>query len=111
MPNWLPCDTTAPAVPPMIAPRICPATAPIWYFCGLARLRGAVAQRDVGHLVRHDADHLTLGFRGLDHPAVHVHRTARQREGIDLLQVDDLEAVLKLRMAQLGRDGVHEPVT
>src|SRR5918993_3010118 len=35
IPNWLPWDTTAPAVPPMIAPRIWPATAPIWYFWAL----------------------------------------------------------------------------
>ena len=77
----------------------------------LACLGRAVPQGDVRHLVGHDADHLALARGRLDHPAVHVHRAAGQREGVDLLHVYDLERVPELGVPQLRRDRVHESVT
>jgi hypothetical protein len=69
-----------------------------------------VPQDDVTELVRHDARHLPFGVRRLDHAPVHEHGTARQREGIDLANVDRLEHVLELRMLQLRRNRRHQPL-
>ena len=77
-------------------------------FLPLGRLRGAVTKRDVGDLVRHDAGHFALALRGLDHPAIEEHRTARQRERVDLLLVDDVERVAEPGMPELGRNGIDQ---
>ena len=69
---------------------------------GLARLRGPVPQNHVADLVRHHAGDFALGVRRLDHPAVDEHRSARQRERVDLAHVDRLERVLEFRMFQIG---------
>jgi hypothetical protein len=58
-------------------------------FRRLAGLRRAVPQRDVAELVGHHAGDLALGVRGFDHPAIDVHRSARQGERVDLARIDD----------------------
>ena len=52
-------------LPPTIAPSTAPAIVPDLVLGRLARLRGAVAQRDVAHLVRHDAGDFAFGFAPL----------------------------------------------
>ena len=63
----MPCAMTAPGRPPTMAPRTAPAIVPISYLVRLARLGGAVAQRDVADLVRHHAGDFAFGLRRLDH--------------------------------------------
>ena len=65
-------------------------------------------QNHVAELVRHDAGDLALDRGGLNHAAVDVHRTARQRKRIDLAHVDDFEGVSELAMLQLGRRHLHQ---
>ena len=65
---------------------------------GLGRLGRAVPQRDVAELVRHDAGDLAFGLRRLDHAAIDEHRSAGQRERVDLADVDDLERVAEPRV-------------
>jgi hypothetical protein len=55
---------------------------------------------DVRQLVRHHAGHLAFRFRFLDHAAVEKHRSARERERVDLFLVDDVEGVAELRMLE-----------
>ena len=69
---------------------------------------GPVPQNHVAELVRHDAGDPALDRRGLNHAAVEVHGTARQRKRIDLAHVDDFEGVSELRMLQLGRRHLHQ---
>ena len=66
--------------------------------CGLQR---PVAQDHVAQLVRHDAGHFIVGARRLQHAAVEEHRAARQREGVDLSQVDDVERVSERRLLEV----------
>ena len=68
------------------------------------RLRGAVPQHDVRELVRHDAGDLAFRLRRLNHAAVQEHRPARQREGVDVAEIDDVERVTELGLAKLARD-------
>ena len=70
----------------------------------LGRLRRAVAKRDVGDLVRHDAGHLGLGLGRLDHSAIEEHRAARKGKRVDLFLVDHVEGVAEARVAELARD-------
>ena len=74
----------------------------------LGGLRCDVAKGHVAHLVRHDAGHLALGVRGLDHAAVEEHRPAGQREGVDVACVNHVERVAELRVLVLRRDGRGE---
>jgi hypothetical protein len=76
---------------------------------GLGRLRGAVPQRDVTELVGHHAGSFTFVARRLDHPAIDVHRSAGQRERVDLAHVDHVERIAELGMLELRRDGVDQP--
>ena len=108
-PNCVPCEITWPQPPPMIAPRTAPAIWPIWYFVRLARLRGAVAQRDVAQLVRHHAGDFAFGVRRFDHAAVDEHRSAGQRERVDLSHVDRLERVAELGMPEIRWNRRHQP--
>ncbi len=55
-------------------------------------------QQHVRQLVRHDAGDLAFSCSGVEHAAVHEHRTAGQREGIDLFQVHRRERVLVDRL-------------
>ena len=104
MPNWLPLRHDRACSAADDRAQDLPGDGAGLVLLRLACLRRAVPQRDVGHLVRHDADHLTLGLRRLDHPAVHVHRAAGQSKGVDLLHVYDLERVPELGVAQLQRE-------
>jgi hypothetical protein len=70
---------------------------------GLRGLVGSVTQGHVGHLVGQHADQLRLVSRRLDQPAVHVHRAARKREGVDRGVVHGLDAVRIARSGSLGR--------
>ena len=70
----------------------------------LGRLRGAVTQRDVRNLVRHDAGDFAFGLRRFDHAAMEEHRPAGQRKRVDLLLVDDVEGVAELGVPELRRD-------
>ena len=79
----------------------------------ILRLRGvrrAVPQQHVRKLVGHHAGDLGLGRRSIEHPAVDEHRSARQGECVDLLQVDGSESVLVDRLLEVGRRGGDEPV-
>jgi hypothetical protein len=69
---------------------------------------GPVSQNHVTELVRHDAGDLALDRCGLNHAAVDVHGTARQRKRIDLAHVDDFEGVSELAMLHLGRRHLHQ---
>ena len=80
-------------------------------FRGLACLRRPMTEDDVAQLVRHHPRDFAVGVRRLDHAAVDEHRTAWQREGVDLFDVHDFERVLKLGMPQIGRDDRHQPVS
>ena len=77
---------------------------------GLAGLCRAVPQHDVTQLVSHHAGDFAFGVRGFDHPAVDEHRSAWQREGVDLADVHDLERVPELRVLELGWHRGDEPV-
>jgi hypothetical protein len=68
-----------------------------------------VTQRDVRHLVRHHARDLAFRLGRFDHAAVEKHRTARQREGIDVLLIDDIERVCELRVLELRWHRLSEP--
>ena len=74
----------------------------------LRRLRGSVPENHVAQLVRHDACHFCVGARRFDHPAVEKHRPARQREGVDLFEIDDVEAVTELGLLQVIRNLVDQ---
>ena len=74
-------------------------------FGRLARLRRAVAQQHVTELVRHHARDFAVGVRRLDHPAVDEHRSAGQRERVDLPHVHDFEGVLEFGMPQVRGNG------
>jgi hypothetical protein len=78
-------------------------------FLGLARLGGAVPQDDVTELVGHHAGDFAFGLRRLDHPAVDEHRTAGQRERVDLLHVHRLEGVVEFGMLHVGGDRGDQP--
>src|SRR5262249_42092393 len=67
-------------------------------------LRCSVTQRDVAKLVRHHPGHLAFITRGLNHSAVYVHRSARQRERVDVARIDDFEVVTKFRVLKLRRN-------
>ena len=69
---------------------------------------GPMSQNHVAELVRHDAGDLALDRGRLNHAAVDVHRTARQRKRIDLAHVDDVEGVAELALLQLRRDHLHQ---
>ena len=77
-------------------------------FLSLGRLCRPVPQDDVRDLVPHHAR--DLGFRPgrFDHAAVQEHRSAGQRERVDLAKIDDVEAVAEFRLPVLGRDGADE---
>ena len=94
--------------PPTIAPSTCPAIAPIWNFCPLVACAVPCRSTTWLNLVRHDARHFAFGLGRLEHAAVEEHRPARQRERVDLLEVDDLEAVAERRLAELGRNVVDQ---
>lgn len=66
--------------------------------------------------MRHDAGELALDGCGLNHAAVEVRGSARQRECIDLPHIDGLEGVSELAMLHVGghhlyqapADSIHE---
>ena len=60
----------------------------------LGGIGGAMAKQHVRQLVRHHSDDLALGRCRVEHAAVHEHRPARKRKGIDLFQVHRRERVL-----------------
>ena len=71
-PNWDPCATIDPTLPPMIAPSTCPAIAPISYFVALLACASAVSEDDVTQFVSHDAGDLAFVLCGFDHSPVDV---------------------------------------
>ncbi len=81
---------------------------------GLRGLVGPVAQGHVGHLVGQHAGQLRLASRRLEEAAVHVHRAAGEREGVDLGGVHGLDRVGIARArslrGQLGDDLVEVAV-
>ncbi len=62
-------------------------------------------------LVSHDAGDFALGLGRLDHAAIHEHRAARERRGVDLPDVDDVECVAEFLMLQLARDRADQSAT
>ena len=79
-------------------------------FLSLCRLRGAMTQRHMAHLMRHHAGHLTFGARCLNHPAVHVHRSAGQSKSINVAGIEDLEIIVKFWMLKLRRNRRDQPL-
>ena len=85
---------------------------------GLRGLVGPVAQRHVRHLVGQHAGQLRLASRRLEQAAVHVHRAAGEREGVDRGVVHGLDRVGIARARSLRRQladdlvevAVHVPV-
>ena len=109
-PNWLPCEMTSPQPPPTTAPAIAPASAPSWKPCALVAF--AVPWRSSTWLSSCAITPTTSPSlcRRLEHAAVDEHRSARQREGVDLLQVHRRERVLEHRLVQLRRRRRDEPL-
>ena len=64
----------------------------------------------MAQLVRHDACHFCVGARRFNHPAVEKHRSAGQREGIDLFEIDHVEAVPERRLPQVIGNLVDQPL-
>ena len=48
---------------------------------------------------------------GFDHAAVHIHRSAGEREGVNVTRVHDLEIVLELRMLKLRGNSIHQSLS
>src|SRR5205085_1943788 len=67
-------------------------------FRRFARLGRTVPECDVADLVGHHPRDLAFTVRRLEHAAVDEHRSAGQREGVDLADVDPFERVLEFRM-------------
>ena len=108
-PNWVPCATALPTLPPMMEPTMAPSSVPNLVLGRLRGLSGAVPQRHVADFVRDDAGDLTFGTGRLDHAAIDVQRSARQRERVDLAHVDDPERVAETGLLQVLRDGLDHP--
>ena len=70
---------------------------------GLRGLVGPVAQGHVGHLVGQHAGQLRLASRRLEQAAVHVHRAAGEREGVDRGVVHGLDRVRIARARSFRR--------
>ena len=111
-PNWLPWAMADPAAPPTTAPPTAPAIWPSCShgFCAFDALAVPCRSSTCDELVRHDADHFALGRRRIEHAAVDEHRSARQREGVDLLQVHRRERILVDRLLELGRRHSHQAI-
>lgn len=75
---------------------------------GCGRLSGAMAKDDVTQFVGQHARELPFRSGCLDHAAAHKYRSARQREGVEVIQVDDIEQVPERRLSQLGGNSVDE---
>ena len=73
------------------------------------RLHGAVPENHVTQFVRHDAGHFGVGTRRFNHPAVEKHRPAGEREGIDLFEIDHVEAVAERWLLQVLRNLIDQP--
>jgi hypothetical protein len=82
----------------------------------LLHLLHRVAPRDVTDLVGKDAGQFTHVGRPLDQPAIDVHPTTRDREGVDFPAVDDREVpretsrVVPQRLGAERGDVVHDRV-
>ena len=50
-----------------------------------------VARRDVGNFMRHHAGHLRLFISRQNYAGVHVEEPAGQREGVDVVRVNDFD--------------------
>jgi hypothetical protein len=68
-----------------------------------------VAQDDVADFVGHDAGYFAFRLGRLDHAAIDEHRSAGQRKGVDIANIDGFEAVFELGLLQLRWDGVDQP--
>jgi hypothetical protein len=63
----------------------------------------SMTKQDVRQLVRHHADDLGFRRRRVEHAAVHEHRPAGQRKGIDLFEVHRRERILVDRLLEFWR--------
>ena len=70
----------------------------------LGRLRRPVTKNHVAQFVRHHAGDFPIRFRRFDHAAMKKHRPAWKGERVDILQIDDVEAVAEFRLAQVVRN-------
>jgi hypothetical protein len=73
-------------------------------------VRGAMPQQHVRQLVRHHADHFAFRRRRLEHAAVDEHRSAGQRESVDLFQIQRRERILVTLVIQLRRRRCNQAV-
>ncbi len=67
-----------------------------------------VPLRDVADLVTDHARELIQAVRALDEPAVHEHVPARQREGVDLGAVHDVEMPFEIARIRHGGERIAE---
>ena len=65
----------------------------------------------MAQFVRHHARDLAVGSGGFEHPSMQVHRTARERERVDLFQVHDVKRVPKGRLPEFMRNLGEESLT
>ena len=77
----------------------------------LACLRRAMTKCNVTQFVSHHSRDFAFVLRRLDHSTVDVHRTAREREGVDFLHVHNLERVLEFGMLKLRRNRASQSAT
>jgi hypothetical protein len=71
----------------------------------------SMTKQDVRQLVRHHADDLGFRRRRVEHAALHEHRPARQRKGIDLLEVHRRERILVDRLVEFRRCGRDQAIS
>ena len=67
----------------------------------LGSLRRCVTKCDVANLVGHNSSHLTFAARRLNHAAIDIHWTTRQRKRVNVARVDDVKRVTKFWMLEL----------
>ena len=75
------------------------------------RLRRPVTENHVAQFVGHHASDFAVRFGRFDHAAMKKHRPAWKGERVDVLQIDDVEAVAEFRLAQIVRDLGDQPFT
>ena len=75
---------------------------------GLRRLMRAVAQRDVRDLVREHAGDFAFVARVVEHTAIDVNESARQRERVDVRLIHDAELILEVRTTGVASEALSD---
>jgi hypothetical protein len=69
-----------------------------------------VSQQHVRQLMRHHTDDFGFGRRGGEHPPMHEHRTAWERERVDLPEIHRRETSTRTRLLEFRRGGRDQPI-